>query len=422
MSEYQYYEFLAIDRPLGERERQELRAVSSRAVITATRFTNHYEWGSFKGDPRAWMERYFDAFLYFANWGTREFALRLPRGVLDAATARLYCGGEAASTRVEGGYVILEFLSEDEDGDWNEGEEDGLSSLVPLRADIAGGDLRTLYLGWLLRAQAGDLDDADPEPPCPPGLGRLNAALDAFAAFLRIDRDLLEAAAAGSPDVEETLPAGEVERWLAGLPEAEKTALLVRLVGGDGPALRAELVRRDVREDVRVRVLLRVDDVVDAGEVALDLRDDEVVVFVALLVELALEAVEHVVRRGDTGSGRRLGGRDGPVAGTAQEDHRALARVDAGGDQVGHEIVVVLAGAVVPLHEHHLTAEAAEVRHADPAPLGVGPTVHQHRVGVLAEQPPALLGRDVSCIAHARECPTASRVRANRPSSPRPRG
>ena len=78
---------------------------------------------------------------------------------------------------------------------------------------------------------------------------------------------------------------------------------------------------------------------------------------------------------------------------------------DAGGDQVGHEIVVVLAGAVVPLHEHHLTAESAEVRHADPAPLGVGPTVHQHRVGVLAEQPPALLGRDVSCIAHARECP-----------------
>ncbi len=43
MSEYQYYEFLAIDRPLTEREMQEFRAVSSRAVIAATRFTNHYE-------------------------------------------------------------------------------------------------------------------------------------------------------------------------------------------------------------------------------------------------------------------------------------------------------------------------------------------------------------------------------------------
>src|SRR5688572_27698693 len=93
MSEYQYYEFLAVDRPLTEREMRELRAVSSRAVITATRFTNHYEWGNFKGDPRAWMERYFDAFLHFANWGTRELMLRLPRRVLDPATARRYCRG-----------------------------------------------------------------------------------------------------------------------------------------------------------------------------------------------------------------------------------------------------------------------------------------------------------------------------------------
>ena len=170
MSEYQYYEFLAIDRPLTEREMQELRAVSSRAVITATRFTNHYEWGNFKGDPRAWMERYFDAFLYFANWGTHEFMLRLPRRVLEPATARRYCCGQAASARVKGEHVILEFLSEEEGSDWFEEDEDGsLSSLVPLRAEIASGDLRALYLGWLLCAQAGELDDGDQEPSCPPG-------------------------------------------------------------------------------------------------------------------------------------------------------------------------------------------------------------------------------------------------------------
>jgi hypothetical protein len=43
MSEYQYYEFQAIDRPLSARERRELRACSTRATITSTRFTNHYE-------------------------------------------------------------------------------------------------------------------------------------------------------------------------------------------------------------------------------------------------------------------------------------------------------------------------------------------------------------------------------------------
>jgi hypothetical protein len=245
MSEYQYYEFLAVDRPLTEREMRELRAVSSRAVITATRFTNHYEWGSFKGDPRAWMERYFDAFLYFANWGTHELMLRLPRRVLEPAAAKRYCRGEAASARVKGEHVILEFSSEEEGSEWYEEDEDGsLSALVPLRADIAGGDLRALYLGWLLCVQAGELDDDDEEPPCPPGLGRLSAALEAFVAFLRVDRDLLEAAAAGSAEAEEAAPAEDVERWVSGLPEAERTALLARLIGGGEPHLRAELVRR----------------------------------------------------------------------------------------------------------------------------------------------------------------------------------
>src|SRR5215218_9179087 len=224
---------------------QELRAVSSRAAITATRFTNHYEWGNFKGDPRAWMERYFDAFLYFANWGTHELMLRLPRRVLDPATARRYCRGEAASARVKGEHVILEFLSEEEGSDWFEEDEDGsLSSLVPLRADIASGDLRALYLGWLLCVQAGELDDDDEEPPCPPGLGRLSAALEAFVAFMRVDRDLLAAAAVGSAEAEEAAPAEDVERWVSGLPEAERTALLARLIGGGEPHLRAELVRR----------------------------------------------------------------------------------------------------------------------------------------------------------------------------------
>lgn len=68
MSEYQYYEFQAIDRPLTEQDRRDLRAISTRAVITARRFTNHYEWGDFKGDPDEFMERWFDLHLYLTNW------------------------------------------------------------------------------------------------------------------------------------------------------------------------------------------------------------------------------------------------------------------------------------------------------------------------------------------------------------------
>ena len=42
MSEYQYYEFLAIDRPLSEPETAALRAISSRARITPVSFVNEY--------------------------------------------------------------------------------------------------------------------------------------------------------------------------------------------------------------------------------------------------------------------------------------------------------------------------------------------------------------------------------------------
>jgi hypothetical protein len=46
VSEYQYYEFLAIDRPLDEDERAEVRSLSTRARITATSFVNEYHWAT----------------------------------------------------------------------------------------------------------------------------------------------------------------------------------------------------------------------------------------------------------------------------------------------------------------------------------------------------------------------------------------
>jgi hypothetical protein len=42
MSEYQYYEFQAIDRQLTVKEMAELRSYSTRARITATSFINDY--------------------------------------------------------------------------------------------------------------------------------------------------------------------------------------------------------------------------------------------------------------------------------------------------------------------------------------------------------------------------------------------
>ncbi len=88
MSEYQYFEFQAIDRPLSKKEMTELRSYSTRARIAPSSFVNDYSWGNFKGDADAWMDKYFDMFLYIANWGTRILKLRLPDTQMSAKKVR----------------------------------------------------------------------------------------------------------------------------------------------------------------------------------------------------------------------------------------------------------------------------------------------------------------------------------------------
>jgi hypothetical protein len=44
VSEYRYYEFVTLDRPLAPAEMAELRSISTCAQITPTRFFNEYHW------------------------------------------------------------------------------------------------------------------------------------------------------------------------------------------------------------------------------------------------------------------------------------------------------------------------------------------------------------------------------------------
>lgn len=69
MSGYQYYEFRALDRRLTVEQQQRLRALSSRADISATRLTNEYSYGDFRADPGQLLEEYFDAEVLFSGQG-----------------------------------------------------------------------------------------------------------------------------------------------------------------------------------------------------------------------------------------------------------------------------------------------------------------------------------------------------------------
>jgi hypothetical protein len=241
MSEYQYYEFLALDRPLTDQQRAELRSISTRAEITATRFVNEYQWGDFKGDPRKLMERYFDAFLYLANWGTRRLMFRLPRGVLDSKTAERYCYTDTASLIETGSHVILSLYVDREPDDYWDQPGGQLAAMVQARAELAAGDLRLLYLAWLLALQSDEVDDEDTEPPVPAGLEHLSASLQAVVDFFEIDEDLIAVAAASSPSIQE--PEG-MAGWITFLPAEQKDALLTRVATGEGAQVRALLLRR----------------------------------------------------------------------------------------------------------------------------------------------------------------------------------
>ena len=76
----------------------------------------------------------------------------------------------------------------------------------------------------------------------PASLDALTGSQTALVEFLRIDRDLVDVAAAGSPPAREQRV--DVARWVAGLSGSERDALLVGLLEGNDPLLRAETLRR----------------------------------------------------------------------------------------------------------------------------------------------------------------------------------
>lgn len=237
MSEYQYYEFAAIDRPLTAAEMAQLRKVSTRGQISASSFVNHYEWGGLKADPAEWVRRYFDAFVYTANWCSCRLSLRLPLATFRKTDLKPFAAGAALTIEASEEHWIIDWSLDESENYDRFGMEDGggwMGRLAPLRDELLRGDLRPLYLGWL--ASAGEFDDDVLEPEPPAGLSDLTPAQRALTEFIEIDPDLLAAAAAASPRAasDDSAQAAAIDAWLAGWPREEMAALLKLMALGQG--------------------------------------------------------------------------------------------------------------------------------------------------------------------------------------------
>ncbi|GII60238.1 hypothetical protein Skr01_03230 [Sphaerisporangium krabiense] len=269
MSDHRHYEFLALDHPLAPDEQAEVRAMSATAEVTATRFADSYDSGDFGGDVPAVLERYYDAHLYTDGAGTREVMLRLPVDApgLPAVEAYLVDDQVDAWVSSSGDHLIIDLISQDGDtravaangtalvnGTARAGDPGkaagtvaggGSSSAVTgVRAELASGDLRPLYLAWLAAVGSWERDEDafeedfedEHEPPVPSGLNRLTEPQRALAEFLRLDPDLLAVAASAETPVDQA-------PWIAALPASQKDALLLRVLRGEGEKVRQDLLR-----------------------------------------------------------------------------------------------------------------------------------------------------------------------------------
>jgi len=231
MSEYQYYEFRAIDRPLTTADQQYLRSLSTRAEITSRRFTNEYHWGDFKGSPLALMHRCFDLHTYWANWGTRIFMIRLPGDVIPASDAKRYAGPALEFDR-KGDHVVATLQNPDDD--WDE-EWDGedvydrgwAGELEPVRDLLLSGDRRPFYIAWLAGVPYGKTSAR--EPPVPAGLKNPPKCLRSLIEYLGVQIDLYALAADRSvePPSEED-KAVSAAKWIKSLTSAQKDDYLLQ--------------------------------------------------------------------------------------------------------------------------------------------------------------------------------------------------
>ncbi len=249
MSEYQYYEFAAIDGPISDEGLRYARGCSSRANVSRVRWQNTYTFGDFHGSVDTLL-KYYDAHFYIANWGTVRLGLAFPKGAIAPEAIQPYLRRgeryEDTLTVKEIGNRCIVSWERNEEGGWGWTEGEGLiDQLIGVREELMRGDDRALFLGWLADFDPDEWrapeDGAVVMPPIPAGLDHLSPALAALIKHFPVDPDALAVAAglsqASTPN---RIPIAAV---LEKLSVSEMRALLARVAEGGGSGVMTELSR-----------------------------------------------------------------------------------------------------------------------------------------------------------------------------------
>lgn len=203
MSEYQHYEFHAIDKPLSSEDMNSVRQMSSRVQLSSRKAVFTYSYSDFRYDEEEVLVDYFDFMLYISNWGTKRIMIKFPLELVDYEFLKKYrisvLSDYAQDIRVlkRDENVILDINYNEEDGlGWIDEGEYGYDFLN-IRSEIMRRNYRSLFVIWLrfledlYKSRDYDPDYSFEAKLIPSNLLHLSSSAYAAKEFYEVNEDWL---------------------------------------------------------------------------------------------------------------------------------------------------------------------------------------------------------------------------------------
>ena len=161
MSEYQYYEFRAVEQKLTDQQKTALREISSRAKITSSSFVNEYNYSDLRANEIDLMAEYFDLGFYISNWGQACLYIKIPQGLISEHILRQFEWDHVVEHESRNNQIIitLSMPENEEYFGYIDNAEEYLDSLSDIRAELINGDYRCLQIAWLALLSIHGIDE-----------------------------------------------------------------------------------------------------------------------------------------------------------------------------------------------------------------------------------------------------------------------
>jgi hypothetical protein len=238
--DYVSVEGAVVGRVLDNETQSILGMMAGQPTVTATSFAATMEWHDHSSEMDAFIERSFDAWLYFDNNGPREVGFAIPLEKLSTQDVAPHVVGDfgqglAADTRDDD--LLLRFRYYAADAEQANLYMTGLGWLqhiLPVREELLSGTTEALELGRLI-GLGGNQFKLDPDMPAEYGLSRASRILAAYLLIEPEDLERWSTERAGTRRDE--LPSG----WLSGRVDLT-------------PVARWEFAAADPRKSFQIRL------------------------------------------------------------------------------------------------------------------------------------------------------------------------